>query len=202
MSEAFATLKYIIWAILHHHFGSHDNCDDWCAWLQNKDNPKALKKFFYHCKVKDVALYQQIMGIWNTYCLDEALLDLHHEWHTNKCESLNQFVTKFILKSKHLCRTIVGQAPTNLAVGLASIGYENYYRTLFNLLGVSYNQVILLLHHRQKNARKRYNQLRDNKAEVRLKKHIHGLYVYVKIFYRLCETRRMIKLLSYLIYWE
>ena len=25
---------------------------------------------------------------------DKALRDIHHEWHTNKCESMNKFITK------------------------------------------------------------------------------------------------------------
>jgi hypothetical protein len=51
----------------------------------------------------------------------------HHSWHTNKCESVNQFITKFICKSYHLCHTIVGRACTYLAVSLDSVGYEEYY---------------------------------------------------------------------------
>jgi hypothetical protein len=167
----FPTFKKMVWSVLYHHFGKHDTCDvRWCRALQHKENPVELKKLHYRCCEKDAWLYQQMLDIWNTYCTDAALRQLHHKWHTNKCESLNQFVTKFIRKSEHLCRTIVGHARTMLAVGLASIGYEAYYRTLYNLLGVSYDEVILLVHHQQKDARKKYNNTRDNKPEVRMKK--------------------------------
>jgi hypothetical protein len=75
----FPTFKHMVWEVLHHHFGCHDTCGDWCTWLHNKDNPKALKKLHYFCKIKDAALYQQILTIWESYCSDEALHDLHHE---------------------------------------------------------------------------------------------------------------------------
>jgi hypothetical protein len=60
---------------------------------------------------------------------------------------MNQFIAKFIRKSGHLCRTIVGRARTYLAVSIDSIGYEEYYRTLFPLLNLDYDQKILNTHH-------------------------------------------------------
>jgi hypothetical protein len=64
----------MIWAVLYHHFGVHDTCGDWMPWLCNKDNPEALKTLYYPCKVKDIALYAQILEIWNTYCTHKALV--------------------------------------------------------------------------------------------------------------------------------
>jgi hypothetical protein len=69
----------MVWAVFYHHFGIHDTCGPWCAWLWNKDNPKELKKLFYRDNVKDNALYVQILEIWNTYCSDAALLEIHHK---------------------------------------------------------------------------------------------------------------------------
>jgi hypothetical protein len=120
----FDTFKTMVWALLYHHFGFHDTCDVWCSWLKNQDNPEELKKLFNWDKKKDKVLYEQILEIWTTYCSDEALHDIHHKWHMNKCESMNKFISKFILKTMHLCRSIVGQAHTYLAVALDSVGYE------------------------------------------------------------------------------
>ena len=128
--------KKSVCAVLHHHFGCHDICGEWCPWfLKHKDNPEEWKKLFYRCKTKDSAIYEQILEVWNTYCSDQTLRDIHHEWHTNKCELMNKFITKFILKStQHLCMSIVGKTHTYLAVGLDSVGYEEYYHTLFDVL--------------------------------------------------------------------
>jgi hypothetical protein len=43
----FPTFKRMIWAVLYPHFGVHNTCGDWCPWLRNKDNPKALENLFY-----------------------------------------------------------------------------------------------------------------------------------------------------------
>jgi hypothetical protein len=166
-SEDFPTFKKSVWAVLHHHFGCHDTCGEWCPWLKNKDKPEELKKLFYGSKDTDKAIYEQILEIWNTYCSDQALHEIHHEWHTNKCESMNKFITKFINKSTHLCRSIVGKARTYLAVGLDSIGYEEYYRTLFGILGLDYDERICGLSHRRLDKKKIWHKNYSNKLEVR-----------------------------------
>jgi hypothetical protein len=161
--EDFETFKQMIWAVLYHHFNVHDTCGDWCRYLQNKENPEELKKLFYRCKLKNAKLYEQLLEIWKTYGSDASLRQVHHAWHTNKCESMNQFIAKFIRKSEHLCRTIVGRARTNLAVSIDSVGYEEYYRTLFPLLNLDYDETILNTHHvrldKQKIRKKHWSNL-------------------------------------------
>jgi hypothetical protein len=111
------------------------------------DNPEELKKLFYRSKVDNSKLYEQLFAVWEVYCTDESLKEVHHAWHTNKCESMNQFITKFVSKSYHLCRTIVGKGCTYLVVSLDSIGYKEYYRTLYQVLKLDYDDTILLGHH-------------------------------------------------------
>jgi fructose-1,6-bisphosphatase len=68
------TLRWMVWgAVLYHHFGMHDMCGTWCPWLRNKETPAELAKLYYHDKIKDKALYDQILENWVTYCLDDAL---------------------------------------------------------------------------------------------------------------------------------
>jgi hypothetical protein len=75
----FETFKRMVWAVFYHRFSCHDTCGKWCPWLRNKDNPEELAKLFYRDKIKDKALYEQILEIWVTYCSDKALKDIHHE---------------------------------------------------------------------------------------------------------------------------
>jgi hypothetical protein len=125
-----------------------------------------LKKLFYQDKIKDGALYDQILEIWKTYCSDEELRDIHHKWHTNKCESMNKCISKFVLKTMHLCRSIVGQTRTYLAVSLDSVGYEEYYCTLFGILGLHYDDTICGKSHRCLDKRKIYERAYNKKPEV------------------------------------
>jgi hypothetical protein len=150
----FATFRHMIWAVFYHHFNIHDICSACCHSLQYKDNPEKLKKLHYQCKVEHNELYEQLLAIWQVYCTNKMLKDIHHSWNTNKCESMNQFIAKFIHKSQHLCCTIMGRARTYLAVLINSIGYKQYYRTLFELLDLDYNKNILLNYHQQLDSNK------------------------------------------------
>jgi hypothetical protein len=93
--------------------------------------------------------------------------DIHHKWHTNKCESMNNFIKKFIPKYMHLCMSIIGKGRTYLAVGLDSVGYEVYFRTIFDILGLDYDEKICGLHHQRLDNMKKYYQTHNNKPEVR-----------------------------------
>jgi hypothetical protein len=166
-SHDFDTFKKMMWNVLYHHFDVHDTCGDWCRSKQYCDNPEELKKLHYRSKVEDHWLNEQLHEIWEQYCTDESLEEVHHEYHTNKCESLNKFVTKFVDKSVHLCRTIVGKARTYVAVGIDSVGYEEYYRRLFELLDLDYDDEIMMAHHRRLDTNKAWKKEYVNQPHVR-----------------------------------
>jgi hypothetical protein len=131
----FEMFKWMVWAVLYHHFSCHNKCGAWCPWLKNQDNPEELKKLFYCNKIKDVALHEHILEIWTTYyCSDKALRGIHHEWHTNKCELMNKFTLKFILKTMHLCMSIIGQVRIYLAVALESVGMKSTTTIILSLV--------------------------------------------------------------------
>jgi hypothetical protein len=146
-SHDFPTFKRMIWAVLNHHFNIHDTCGDWCRSRRHAGNAKELAKLHYRCKDKNAELYTQLLAIWEVYCTDECLKEVHHKWHTNKCESMHQFITKFVRKCYHLCRSIVGKARMYLAVGLDSVGYEEYYRSILYLLEFEYDEITTFSHH-------------------------------------------------------
>jgi hypothetical protein len=77
---------------------------------------------------------------------EEGLSDLYHDVHSNKCESINGFVTKFLPKKKHFCRTIANPGRRYLALGIDSLGYEEYYRRLFIKLGLDMTPVTRTQH--------------------------------------------------------
>jgi hypothetical protein len=167
-SYDFETFKQMVWTVFYHHFGCHGTCGVWCPWLRHKYNPEELKKLFYCDKIKDVALYDQILEIWKMYCSDEALLcDIHRKWHMNKCESMNKCISKFVLKTiMHLYMSIVGQVHIYLAVALDSVGYEEYYRTLFDMLGLCSDDTFCGMSHRHLDTKKKYERTYYKKMEV------------------------------------
>jgi hypothetical protein len=73
-----------------------------------------------------------------------------------------------------MCRTIVGRARTYAAISIDSIGYEEYYRTLFHLLDLDYDEGVMRSHHQaldnKKKWRKEYSKqphVRQREAKVR-----------------------------------
>jgi hypothetical protein len=75
-------------------------------------------------------IHNPYTDVWN-------LQEIYHEVHSNKCESLNGFITNFLPKHKHYCRTIVNWARTYLAIGIDSLAYEKYYSGLLDSLGIT-----------------------------------------------------------------
>ena len=124
--ETFANFKVAAKAVLEHHFNNHEFCGEWCPAKKWKDDEKKMKLLKYRCKEKHSSLYQQMSAIHNTYTDVWNLREIYHEFHSNKCESLNGFITKFLPKHKHYCRSIINRARTYLAVGIDSLGYEEY----------------------------------------------------------------------------
>jgi hypothetical protein len=45
-------------------------------------------------------------------------------------------ITNFVPKKKHICRMLWNKARTYMAIGLDSIGYNEYFWRLFHLLGI------------------------------------------------------------------
>jgi hypothetical protein len=53
---------------------------------------------------------------------------MYHEFHSNKCESLNGNITKYVPKNKHYCCTLSNKGLMHTAVDVDSIGYEEFYQ--------------------------------------------------------------------------
>jgi hypothetical protein len=133
-------------AVLQHHFNNHEFCDDWCPWKKWSDEQRILKELKYRSLDDDKELYLQFEKIHVAFTTEEALRDLYHEVHSNKCESINGFITKFLPKKKHFCRTIANPGRTYLALGIDSLGYQEYYRRLFIELGLDMTPVTRTQH--------------------------------------------------------
>jgi hypothetical protein len=116
-----------------------------------------------------MAFYVQAKKALATYTTEEALRDLRHGFHSNKCESLNGFITKALPKNKHTCLSNVNKARTNIIVGIDSLGYEQYFKRLFKRTGVQYTQVTRQ-HHQRIDKRRATQYLYKKRAESKRKR--------------------------------
>jgi hypothetical protein len=101
----FKGFKKAVECIMEHHFSNHVNCGDWCCAKKWESQEKITKELKYQNKKKDARLYLQIRAIHEKLCIDKWLMDLWHDIYSNKCESLNGSITKFLPK-KIFCRSM------------------------------------------------------------------------------------------------
>jgi hypothetical protein len=67
---------------------------------------------------------------------EEKLSMLFHQYDTQKVEGFNKLLTKFLPKDKTYCQTIENKARIHLAVGLQSVGFQQFYKRVFQLTGL------------------------------------------------------------------
>ena len=130
--------------IIDHHFNCHDHCDKkWCKYLQCETDEERVELCkTYRDKSKNSKMYRQVRDNHDTFMTEEALRQLYHPFHTNHCEGFMWNVATLCPKSKHYCRTINYGARCFVAVGTNSLGYEQYYNKLFDLLDLESGFII------------------------------------------------------------
>ena len=91
-----------------------------------------------------------------------------HEFCNNKTEQIHGLVVNvFLPKWAFLCRTICGRSRTYMAVGIDSVGYEAYFRELYNDLEI--NMLAVTLAYYQEHGR-RIESLRVHAKKIETKK--------------------------------
>jgi hypothetical protein len=165
--------RHALNAVIEHHFNNHEYCEEWCPVLKRREriNKGEIKEeeesdLKYHCKKRNARLYTQMRAYHDAYTTDSSLWELWHQVHSNKCESLNGFITRFLPKHKHYCQTIVNEARTNVAISIDLVGYQEYYRRLFNTLGIRLTSVTCK-HLRRLDQRCRWKAIHDKKEHIR-----------------------------------
>jgi hypothetical protein len=125
--ETFKKFQWHAKAVMEHHFNNHQFCDERCPAKKWKKEDKIRKQLRYRSKEVDAKFYNQLLTIFDAFTTLEALRELYHNVHSNKCESMNGFITKFVPTDKDFCRTIANKARTLMAIGIDSVGYEDYF---------------------------------------------------------------------------
>jgi hypothetical protein len=121
-----------------------------CSGRMVRKVRKALK---YRCKTKTSKLYEQLKTHHDKFVTNIWMKDLMHEYDSNKPESFNGFLTKFLPKHKFFASTIINQGRTYLAITINSVGYVTACKTMFTLLGIEVSETTTE-HHRPLNRRR------------------------------------------------
>jgi hypothetical protein len=136
-TESFATFKAKSQAVVEHHFNNHDHCGEWCSMKKATAANTASGHLKYRCKEEHPVLYKQIGDVMSRFVTDEKLRECHHGHSSQKNESLNNHIKRYAPKDKTYCQTTSLASRICLAVGIDSVGHEQYYKLLFSNMGIN-----------------------------------------------------------------
>jgi len=132
-NEPFHVFVYHFACVLEHHFGNHIFCrgkneGGWCKYKGDEVMiAKSKEENCYHDKEMEADLYFVVQEIWHHYAMEEMLQQSHHPYWFQKCKSLNQLVTVFAPKDKHLSSSMSLSDCVSLVAIVDSIGFPREF---------------------------------------------------------------------------
>jgi hypothetical protein len=131
-------------ASFEHHWNNHEHCGLWCQAKSWTEEEKVKGKRKYRDKETHEREYRQQLLVKEKYLSPERLSKCFHEFCNNKTEQIHGLVVNvFLPKRTFLCRTICGRLRTYMAVKIDSVGYEAYFKELYDDLGIEMSEVTL-----------------------------------------------------------
>jgi hypothetical protein len=170
----FDELKTAMKAALKHYFNNHEFCGGWCPYLAKSEAERADVQYKYRSKTEDSVLYSQCIEIHKAYTTEQGLRELKHPYDTNKCESMNKFVPKFVPKDSNFSRTRNWEGCVMYAVGVDSLGHRGYHHRVSALAGLEVRDSNLDLWDKldhKKEWRKDYSERPDVRNKMALSRH-------------------------------
>jgi len=118
---------------------------------------KVKQENCYHDRDKELALYAALTNILKHYSTKEMLMQSWHPHWIQKNELLNQLVSVFAPKDKHLSSSMSLSDRVSLMVIVDSVGYAVGLSEVFKEIG-SKLPASMLESLKQKDARREYNR--------------------------------------------
>jgi hypothetical protein len=139
----FEKFQIMGWASFEHHWNNHEFCGLWCqAKLWNAEE-KIKFKNKYRDKETNRKEYEQQLQVITKFTKPLRMKRAYHIWNNNnKTEQIHGVVVnRFLLKRSYYCQTICGKARMLLAVSIDTLGYSEYYKILYNKLGLTMSSI-------------------------------------------------------------
>jgi len=128
--------------MLEQHFGCHDFCKGkkeggWCKYKGDEDMmAKVKEENWYHDQQMEAQLYAAVLTIWCCYATEDIMpWQSHHPYWCQKSKSLNQLITVFATKDKHLSASMSLSDHVSLVVIVDSIGFAQWVCEIMEEIG-------------------------------------------------------------------
>jgi hypothetical protein len=124
-------------AVLEHHFDNHLYCGDWCKRKDETVEQRQRIIKYYRSKEKDAKLYNLLSKTIERFITIDKLVEMAHGMDTNVNEAFNQICTWFAPKNKVFAGSGSLHNRIHFAVGINSVGYNQFFTNLFDKLGIA-----------------------------------------------------------------
>ena len=151
-------------AVIEHHFDNHDYCGLWCHRKKQSDEERAKKKKIYRSKEEDKKLYHILKQKIERFITEEALDEVGHGMDTLVNESFNNTVAWIAPKNKVYSSSDSLKNRIAICLGINGLGTLEYYRLLFDRLGISVSDDVV--HYINVISKKRATRLAKSKTPV------------------------------------
>ena len=123
-------------AVVNHHFDDHTYCGAFCKRKTLSDEEKQQSTKIYRSKEKDAKLYGFLINCVARFITPDAIREVGHGMDTQVNESLNNTVAWLAPKNKTYSGTCSLSNQICLALGVHSVGTDEYYERLFAKLSI------------------------------------------------------------------
>ena len=130
-------------APLEHLFDNHQFCGPWCKRKSQTQEQKQQSQQYYRCKSKNSRLYTQLQEALAEFQTPERLEESAHPFDTQTNEAMNTAVAKYAPKHKTYATSTSLKNRVNIAVGVQVWGYEKFWVSVFDFLGISVTNKML-----------------------------------------------------------
>jgi hypothetical protein len=137
-TKDFDTFQQKSKAVVEHHFNNHAHCDDWCSMKKADATQTAIGNLKYRCKINDKKMYEDMCKVLHRFTESAKLKECHHGYSSQKNESMNQLISRYVPKDKTFCQSMSLNSRICLAVGVDSVGHEEYYERLFEKMKIPF----------------------------------------------------------------
>ena len=101
------------------------------------------QKGYYRCKVRHSKLYKEMTAAFAPYIQKDMLVQLQHNWNTQKNEALNTSVSFYAPKNKTYSTTQSLDTRVAIAAGVQILGYSGFWCRVFEMFEMTVDDNLL-----------------------------------------------------------
>ena len=138
---SYSRVQKALLSAVQNHFNFHYCYGEWL--IHRNKTSEECKKLLKYCSVTEhVKMYQEALQIHYTYFIDECIMNLWHDFDSQRNEVLNKCIAKYAPKFKEYSMTMSLIYQVSIAIGITSVSYLLFWTTVFQFLQIEMTPLI------------------------------------------------------------